>query len=100
MSKVFRWEGLCLSDDPFAGDFGNGETALSDKMVTNRKGGECHMCGQHCAHGTRNRVMVERGDDGLATYRWCQSCCFAMAVYDIRPSIGDARILLRKDPTP
>lgn len=39
MSGVFRWEADCLADDSFAGDFGNGEVALSDKMVTNRKGG-------------------------------------------------------------
>lgn len=39
--------GICLSDDPFAGDYGGaggGDRVLSDKMVTNRKGGVCHMC--------------------------------------------------------
>jgi len=72
-------------------DFGDGEVALSDKMVTNRKGGTCHTCAGSCEPGTRNRVMVERAEGELVTYRWCQSCCFAMAVYDRRPSIGDAR---------
>jgi hypothetical protein len=90
----FRWEDRCLADDPFAGDFGNGEVALSDKMVTNRKGGTCHTCHGECEPGTRNRVLTERGDDGLETFRWCQLCCFAMAVYDIRPSIADARFEL------
>jgi hypothetical protein len=93
-AKHFRWEASRLSDDPFAGDFGDGEVALSDKMVTNRKGGTCHTCAGECAPGTRNRVMVERAGGELATYRWCQSCCFAMAVYDRRPSIGDARFAL------
>lgn len=89
MSKPFRWERDCLADDPFAGDFGDGEVALSDKMVTNRKGGTCHTCAGECQPGTRNRVLVERSEGALITYRWCQSCCFAMAVYDRRPSIGD-----------
>lgn len=86
---AFRWEGRCLGADPFEGDFGNGEVALSDKIVTNRKGGICHTCVGECLPGTRNRVLTERGDNGLETFRWCQSCSFAMAVYDIRPSIGD-----------
>lgn len=93
-TKPFRWEGRCLSDDPFAGDFGDGEVQISDKMVTNRKGGECHHCAGECVTGTRNRVIVERDDDGLHSYRFCQQCCFAMAVYDIRPSLGDTRFAL------
>lgn len=94
MSEAFRWEADCLADDPFAGDFGDGEVALSDKMVTNRKGGICHNCAGECAPGTRNRVLTERTADGLTTYRWCQPCCFAMAVYDRRPSIGDRLVAL------
>jgi RNase P subunit RPR2 len=93
-TRPFRWEARCLADDPFAGDFGDGEVALSNKMVTNRKGGTCHTCAGECWPGTRNRVMVERAGGELATYRWCQSCCFAMAVYGRRPSIGDARFAL------
>jgi hypothetical protein len=91
VKAIFRWEADCLADDPFAGDFGNGEVALSNKMVTNRNGGTCHTCAGECVPGTRNRVLTERGDEGLETFRWCQSCCFAMAVYDRRPSIGDTR---------
>jgi hypothetical protein len=94
MSKPFRWEAACLSDDPFAGDFGDAEVTLSDKMVTNRGGGTCHTCASDCAPGTRNRVLTERGEDGLESFRWCQSCCFAMAVYDRRPSIADALMAL------
>lgn len=92
MTGPFRWERLCLADDPFAGDFGAGEIILSDKMVTNRKGGTCHTCAGPCEPGTRSRVLTERGEDGLETFRWCQSCCFAMAVYDIRPSIAERLI--------
>lgn len=31
MTKPFRWEAEALADDPFAGDFGNGEVALSTR---------------------------------------------------------------------
>ena len=94
---AYRWEARCLSDDPFAGDFGSGEIVLSNKMVTNRKGGTCHTCAGPCQPGTRNRVMVERGDEGLETFRWCVQCCFAMAVYDIRPSLGDRQHALGEE---
>lgn len=95
MNAPRRWEAMCLADDPFAGDFGDGEVALSDKMVTNRKGGVCHACAGECAPGTRNRVLTERVDGTLATYRWCVHCCFAMAVYGLgRFSLLDARIAL------
>lgn len=94
MSRPFRWEAACLADDPFAGDFGDGEATLSDKMVTNRGGGTCHHCAGPCEKGTRNRVLTERTEDGVQTFRWCQECCFAMAIYDRRPSIGDRRHLL------
>lgn len=100
VSKAFRWEARCLSDDPFAGDYGgsgDGDRVLSDKMVTNRKGGTCHNCAGECAPKTRNRVRAEVYDDELMRFRWCQSCCFAMAVYDIRPSIADRLISLGMD---
>ena len=95
--RVFRWEDLCLSDDPFAGDFGgscDGDSVLSDKMVTNRKGGTCHNCRGECERGTRNRVRTEVYDGELMRFRWCQTCCFAMAVYDIRPSIAERLIAI------
>lgn len=95
MDSSFRWEADCLADDPFAWDFGDGEVGLSDKMVTNRKGGTCHTCAGKCEPGTRNRVMVERTGEGLATYRWCQCCCFGMAVAGIgRDSIIEKRFAL------
>lgn len=100
MTSTFRWETACLSDDPFAGDFGgsgDGDAVLSDKMVTNRKGGTCHSCAGECAPGTRNRVRVEVCDGDLMRFRWCQLCSFAMAVYAIRPSIAERLITLGKE---
>lgn len=92
--SAFRWERECMADDPFAGDYGGasqGDGLLSDKMVTNRKGGTCHTCAGECEPKTRNRVRVEVYDGELMRFRWCQSCCFAMAVYNIRPSIAEGR---------
>jgi hypothetical protein len=93
-----RWEQLCLADDPFAGDYGgsgSNDGVLSDKMVTNRKGGTCSTCGGPCEPGTRNRVRAEVYDGEFMRFRWCVRCSFGMAVYDIRPSILDTRIALR-----
>jgi hypothetical protein len=90
-----RWEALCLADDPFAGDFGgagSGDRVLSDKMVTNRSGGECSTCGEVCEPGARNRVRAEVYDGELMRFRWCAKCSFGMAIYDLRPSYLDARI--------
>lgn len=100
--RAFRWEALCLADDPFAGDYGgsgSSDGVLSDRMVTNRKGGKCSTCGGECAPGTRNRVRAEVYDGEFMRFRWCQQCCFGMALYDIRPSILDARIA-RRTPEP
>ncbi len=86
-----------MADDPFAGDFGGsgiGDGVLSDKMVTTRGGGTCHMCAGPCEPNTRNRVRTEVYDGHLMRFRWCQGCCFAMAVYVIRPSIAEARVTL------
>lgn len=94
MTKPFRWEADCLADDPFAGDFGGacqGDGVLSDKMVTTRGGGTCHTCAGECEPKTRNRVRVEVYEGELMRFRWCQVCCFAMAVYPKRPSIAEAR---------
>lgn len=85
-----------MSDDPFAGDYGGGcvgDGVLSDKMVTNRKGGTCSTCQGPCEPGTRNRVRVEVYDGEFMRFRWCVHCCFGMAVAGIgRHSIIEARI--------
>lgn len=102
MSGPFRWEAECLADDPFAGDYGgacDGDGVLSDRMVTARKNGTCHTCEGVCEPGTRNRVRVEVYDGELMRFRWCQLCCFAMAIYgrgcsglaDRQQRIGDER---------
>lgn len=69
---VHRWEADCMADDPFAGDYGgscDSDAVLSDKMVTNRKGGTCSTCEGECLPGTRNRVRVEVYDGELMRFR-------------------------------
>jgi hypothetical protein len=98
---AYRWEALCLADDPFAGDYGGSDGSdrvLTDKMVTNRKGGICHMCDGPCEPGTRNRYRTEVYDGELMSFRWCVHCCFAMAVYGLgRFSLADRRDRLQNE---
>jgi ribosomal protein L24E len=69
-----------LSYDPFAGDFGEvGDRVLKNKIVTARKGGECHICGQPIEPGTEIRVMSEISDGEMMSFRFCHLCCVAMA---------------------
>ena len=75
----------CLCCGPFEGDFGSpDDRILKDKMVTARKGGECHLCGQQIQPKERIRSMAAVFDGELMSYRWCNACCAAMAksLYD------------------
>lgn len=72
-------ESECLAYNPFEGDFGDGEVILSDKIVTARKGGVCHLCGQQIKAGTRVRSRKEACDGRIDHFRWCTECCASMA---------------------
>lgn len=90
-------EAAALQYDPFSADFGSpSDKTLSDKMVTARKGGECHHCGQSVQPGTRIRAMSAVIDGTLHSHRWCNACCEAMAAswYDDGAAL-DARFALR-----
>jgi hypothetical protein len=70
-------EARALACDPFAGDYGgsgSGDRVLSDKIVTARKGGECHCCAQEVQPGTRVRSRAEVYDNELMSFRWCAIC--------------------------
>lgn len=89
------WEAHCLACDPFYGDFGGGggnDSILSDKMVTARKGGECHTCHGPIVPGTRVRRRSEVYDGEFMRFGWCEDCCKAMASSD--PDAYEARIEL------
>jgi hypothetical protein len=88
------WEENCLSADPFEGDYGgacDGDGVLSDKIVTVRKGGECHTCAGQVAPGTRVRRRTEVYDGELMRFSWCEPCCEAMADLD-NPDTYEDRI--------
>ena len=63
--------------DWFEGDFGDGETRLSNKIVKGRKEHECHGCEKPIVKGELHRSMTEKVDGELESYRWCQKCCIA-----------------------
>ncbi len=76
-------EAEVLNYNPFEGDFGApGDKCLKDKIVTARKGGFCHDCGQEIKPGERIRSAAHIFDGALMGYRWCQLCCEAMALWD------------------
>lgn len=75
--------------NPFEGDFGDGEWALVDQIVTVQEPPRCHTCGGKLTPGTRCRHLVEQvGDEDESDepehfrrteYWFCQHCCAAMA---------------------
>jgi hypothetical protein len=71
-----------LNVDPFAGDFGDGEVTLSDKIVKAAKFHEkkCQICGGDIQKGERHRALVEVWEKNVATTRFCAACCIAMAM--------------------
>ena len=87
-----------LACTPFDGDFGSpNDRTLKDKMVTARKAGECHLCGQQIQPGTRTRSMTAIFDGELASYRWCNACCAAMALsWEDDGTAYEARAALRR----
>lgn len=84
-----------LACDPFEGDFGGpGDRTLSDKIVTARKAGECHDCAEQIIPGTRIRSRTDVYGGEMMSFRWCNACCEAMAVYEERPELLDKRIAM------
>lgn len=69
-----------LQYDPFADDFGSpGDRILRDHMCNARKMGPCHLCTMTIQPGERIRSLSAKFDGDLRSYRWCNSCCEAMA---------------------
>jgi hypothetical protein len=82
MSEGYEiFEADVLAYDPFAGDFGDPSgRLLSDKMVRAAKTHDgCHICAGPVAKGDRHRSRVEIFDGEMLSFRWCWSCCTAMA---------------------
>lgn len=88
------WEQNCMIVDPFEGDYGgsgDNDGVLSDKIVTARKGGECHTCAGPIVPGTRVRRRTEVYDGEFMRFGWCEPCCEAMANLD-DPDTYEGRI--------
>jgi len=86
-----------LAWNPFEGDFGSpGDRTLKDKIVTARKGGECHNCGCDIQPKERIRTQSAIIDGSLMSWRWCQLCCEAMAkVWEDSGDAIEARYALK-----
>jgi hypothetical protein len=73
-------EELCLQVNPFEGDFGTpADRCLKDKVGIARKPGPCSLCGQEIQPKERIRMAAYIFDGEMHSYRWCSSCCSAMA---------------------
>lgn len=94
-------EAEALSVDPFDGDFeggGSGDRILSDKIVTARKEGPCHLCGGSVTPGMRARSRVEIYGSEMMRFRWCEPCCEAMAASEADGGEAyEARAALRSE---
>lgn len=70
----------CLQVNPFEGDFGSpGDRVLRDKIGLARRAGACSMCWQDIEPGEQARMLAAVFDGSLMSYRWCSTCCAAMA---------------------
>ena len=69
-----------LNYDPFDGDFGEpSDHIFKDRLVVARKQFQCvHCCGTIFPRQL-NRYLVAKIDGQMRTYRWCSTCCDAMA---------------------
>lgn len=90
-------EAACLKFDIFA-DVIDGENPLRDKVVTFRKEGVCHTCGETIAPGTRGRSLIVREYDELLSCRFCATCSAAMAKAELTGDDDEieARIAARR----
>lgn len=98
MSEAFD-EAMCLSFDPFGGDYGDGEVRLADRFVVGRKAHVCHWCGQPVARAERHRVITEAHEGVVEAFRFCALCCAAMATWAEDDSELEARALLHPNNT-
>lgn len=71
----------CLTFNPFEGDFGCGDEVLfQNKIVTARKEHSCHHCNGKIEAGSKYRLMTEKVEGNIKTFRWCGMCCVAMII--------------------
>ena len=80
-----------LQADMFAGDRADGtERCLENKIVVGRVSTPCSWCGLPTKPKTHHRTLKMIFDGELMSYRYCESCCKAMAASE---RIGEPDIL-------
>lgn len=74
------WEKEVLNYNPFEGDFGDQkDVTFKDRMVVSRSWFTCRWCQGIINKGARYRYIAAKFDGALCYYRWCLTCCGAMA---------------------
>jgi hypothetical protein len=75
-----NWEKAVLSYNPFEGDFGDQtDVTFKDRLVVSRSEYTCHWCQGIINKGARYRYIAAKFDGALCYYKFCSSCCKAMA---------------------
>ena len=77
------WAVFVATEDPFAGDFGDGsERTFEDRLVVAKRGGPCRGMVGTCEHGVRKgeiaRVVRKVDGDGFYGGRICIRCLDAL----------------------
>ncbi len=84
-----------LQTDMFAGDWGDGtERCLENKIVMGRVSAPCSWCGLPTKPKTHHRTLKMIFDGEIMFYRYCESCCKAMAASErlLEPDILERRM--------
>lgn len=71
----------CLDYNPFEGDRDSNCRTLRDCMIVARVPGPCQICFETIQKGARVRALTEVNydDHKVMTFRFCPTCCEAMA---------------------
>ena len=93
--ETWRWAVLAFDLD--AGSKGDLDMVkLADAVVVARKPGTCSVCFGEIAPGTLTRRETAKFEGKVATCRYCQDCCDAMALWPEDDAIDDRYEIGRK----
>lgn len=75
-NKPERFAEIVLTEDLFAGDFGDGTTRTwTDELRIAKRGGSCRECARGIKPGDLVRVVKMSDADGFYGGRVCEACC-------------------------
>lgn len=78
MSRQIEYDRAVLSFNPW-GDDDSDYRVLRNEFVVVRFSHHCDLCFGPISQGQRVRVQTERYDGKVASFRFCPTCCAAMA---------------------